>query len=256
MTYNFSIVPPLYHPPTNGLAERAVQTTKHGVCQIGGESVEDKLSRFLLKYRITPHSTTGTTPSELLMDRKLRSRLDLLFPDLQKTVEDKQWKQKQAHDNMKQIRSFREGDQVFSEHFASKNKKWTPGVIQQVTGPVSYQIRRLEDGRVVRRHVDNVQLRIVIVTNEASENEKDTVDNDQESWEQFIPTSSTVVTTTTSASGSSVPEASPTGPPPPSVTTSSGDVNVAGAPLRRSTRQRPPPDRYGFGSHKLRRGKL
>ena len=51
----------------------------------GGDSVEEKLSRLLLKYRITPHSTTGTTPSELLMGRKLRSHLDLLFPDLQKT---------------------------------------------------------------------------------------------------------------------------------------------------------------------------
>ena len=81
--------------------------------------------------------------------------------------------------------------------------------------------------------MDSVRLRSVIVTNEASENEKDTMGNDQESWQQLIPTnSSTFVTTTTSASGSSVPEASPTGPPPPSMTTSSGDVSVAGTPLR------------------------
>ena len=97
--------------------------------------------------------------------------------------------------------------------------------------------------------MDSVRLRSVIVTNEVSENEKDTMDNDQESWQQLIPTnSSTFVTTTTSASGSSVPEASPTGPLPPSVTTSSGDVSVAGTPLRRSTRHHPPPDRYGFGN--------
>ena len=58
------------------------------------------------------------------------------------------------------------------------------------------------------------------------------MDNDQESWQQHIPTnSSTFVTTTTSASGSSVPEVSPTGPPQPSVTTSSGDVSVAGDDL-------------------------
>ena len=138
--------------------------------------MEEKLSRVSLKYRIKPHSTTGTTPSELLICLKLRSRLDLLFPDLQKTMDYQQWKQKKAHDNMKQIRSFREGDQVFL-----LNKKWTPGVLQQVTGPESYQIR-LEDGRVARRPVNNVRLRIVIVTNEASENEKDSMDNDQESW--------------------------------------------------------------------------
>ena len=118
---------------------------------------------------------------------------------------------------------------------------------------ISYQIR-LKDGRVMRRHVDSVRLRSVIVTNEASENEKDTMGNDQESWQQLIPTnSSTFVTITTSASGSSVPEASPTGPPPPSVTTSSGDVSVAGAPLRRSTRHHPPPDRYGFGKSQTKK---
>ena len=74
------------------------------------------------------------------------------------------------------------------------------------------------------------------------------MDDDQKSWEPLIPiNSSTFVTTPTSASGSSMPEASPTGPPPTSLTTSSGDVSVAGAPLRRSTRQHPPPNRYGYG---------
>ena len=63
-----------YHPSTNGLAERAVQTVKQGLKQINGNSVEEKLSKFLLKYRITPHTTTGIPPSELLMGRPLRSR--------------------------------------------------------------------------------------------------------------------------------------------------------------------------------------
>jgi len=47
----------------------------------GPRSVEDKLSRFLLKYHITPHSTTSVAPCELLMGHRLRSRLDLLHPE-------------------------------------------------------------------------------------------------------------------------------------------------------------------------------
>ena len=90
-----------YHPSTNGLAERAVQTVKQGLKQINGNSVEEKLSRFLLKYRITPHTTTGIPPSELLMGHRLRSRLDLLHPDLSGHVEERQWKQKQIHDKAK-----------------------------------------------------------------------------------------------------------------------------------------------------------
>ena len=46
-------------------------------------SIENRLSKFLLWYRLTPHSTTGTAPAELLMGRHSRSVLDLLKPDLQ-----------------------------------------------------------------------------------------------------------------------------------------------------------------------------
>jgi len=71
-----------YQPSTNGLAERAVQAMKQALCQMQGPgSVEDKLSSFLFKYCITPHSTTGVAPRELLMGYQLRSRLDLLHPE-------------------------------------------------------------------------------------------------------------------------------------------------------------------------------
>ena len=99
-----------YHPSTNGLAERAVQTMKQGVRWMQGGSVQEKLAKFLFKYRITPHSTTGVSPSELLMGCRIRSRLDLLLPDLTSVVQDKQLKQKQAHDKKKPDRNFIIGD--------------------------------------------------------------------------------------------------------------------------------------------------
>ena len=45
-----------YHPSTNGLAERGVQTLKLGIKRTKGGSLQEKLSRFLFDYRITPHS--------------------------------------------------------------------------------------------------------------------------------------------------------------------------------------------------------
>ena len=69
-----------YHPASNGLAERAVQTFKSGVSKLQGP-IENRLLHFLFKYRITPQSTTGISPAELLMGRRLRSYLDLLHPD-------------------------------------------------------------------------------------------------------------------------------------------------------------------------------
>ena len=72
------------HPASNGLAERAVKTFKNGLSRMKKGSIIDKLSRFLFSYRNTPHSTTGSTPVELLMGRRLRSTLDLIKPDLEK----------------------------------------------------------------------------------------------------------------------------------------------------------------------------
>ena len=47
-----------YHPSSNGLAERAVQTMKRGLKNTAGATIQEKLSKFLFTYRLTPHSTT------------------------------------------------------------------------------------------------------------------------------------------------------------------------------------------------------
>ncbi len=64
-----------YHPSTNGLAERAVQTVKNGLRQMKGEAVEEKLSRFLMKYKNHSSFNHRISPSQLLMGHRLRTRL-------------------------------------------------------------------------------------------------------------------------------------------------------------------------------------
>jgi len=76
----------LYHPSLNGLAEIAVQTFKTAMKRMSSGSVEKKLTRFLLKYRVTPHSTTGVPPAELMFGGRLRTTLDLLQPSIGQNV--------------------------------------------------------------------------------------------------------------------------------------------------------------------------
>ena len=57
-----------YHPASNGLAERAVQTFKNAMKKATTSDLETHLTRFLFQCRITPHTTTGVSPAELLMD--------------------------------------------------------------------------------------------------------------------------------------------------------------------------------------------
>ena len=79
-----------YHPASNGLAERAVKTFKTGLKKMTDGTTLDKLSRFLFAYRNTPQTATGVSPAELLLGHGLHSRLDLLKPDLQVRVLQKQ----------------------------------------------------------------------------------------------------------------------------------------------------------------------
>ena len=146
-----------YHPSTNGLAERAVQTLKDGLRCIKDGTIETRLARFLSKYRLTPHSTTGLSPSEMLLGRRPRSRLDLMNPDLAQKVLSNQLQQKRTHDNSKQARSFKVGDEVYVRSFNNINH-WIPGSILATTGPLSYKIS-LANGVVIKHHVDHVKAR-------------------------------------------------------------------------------------------------
>ena len=86
-----------YHPTSNGLAERAVQIVKKGLKKIKQGHIRNRLAQILLTYRLTPQTTTGVSPSELLLGRRSRSRLDLLKPHTAERVEQKQLEQKRIH---------------------------------------------------------------------------------------------------------------------------------------------------------------
>ncbi|CAL1280694.1 unnamed protein product [Larinioides sclopetarius] len=81
-----------FHSATNGQAESIVQLFKASLKSSRGDSgdLNVKLQRFLLQYRITPHSLTGETPSALFLRTCIRTRLDLFKPNLRDKVVQKQ----------------------------------------------------------------------------------------------------------------------------------------------------------------------
>ena len=116
-----------YHPSSNGLAERAVQTVKDGLKKMTGP-LEARIPRFLLKYRVTPQATTGIAPAELLMGRRIRTYLDLLYPTIKQRVRSHQMVQKESGDAHTRTRQFNPGDRVLCRNFAT-GPKWLPGKV-------------------------------------------------------------------------------------------------------------------------------
>ena len=71
-----------FHPAANGEAERLVGVFKQAMKRAVREEKKSKhlvLREFLQQYRVTPHSTTGRTPAELMLRHQMRSSLSLCY---------------------------------------------------------------------------------------------------------------------------------------------------------------------------------
>ena len=92
-------------------------------------------------------------PAELFLNRRLRTRLDLIRPDLGRKVFNKQSDQKTRHDKSSREREFALGEQVLVQNFRGE-PKWLDGTVTEQTGPVSYKV--LVGDQLWKRHVDQM----------------------------------------------------------------------------------------------------
>ena len=144
-----------YHPASNGLVERFVQTMKRPLKaeERDGKTIHHRLAEFLLAYRSTEQATTKLCPSQLFLGWKLRTRFDLLKPDTKGVVLTIQADQKQYHD--RHVRHcLCPGTPVMVQNFQDA-RKWIPGTIVKKLGPVTYSVD-LGTGRLVRKDIDHL----------------------------------------------------------------------------------------------------
>ena len=88
------------------------------------------------------------------MNRGPRSVLDLVKPDLKNKMKQKQSAQKAQHDRTALDHQLQVGESVYTRNLPS-GKTWLKGTVSEIRGPVSFVIE-IEDGRLVRRHVDHI----------------------------------------------------------------------------------------------------
>ncbi|XP_060546708.1 uncharacterized protein K02A2.6-like [Pantherophis guttatus] len=135
-----------FHPASNGLVERFVRTAKEALSRLNAGDWQARIDQFLAIQHATLCTSTGYSPTELLMGRKLRCILDRLHPDY-------------STDNYKReeggLRQFQIGTPVFTRNYAN-GPLWIKGVIVGITGPKSY-IVDVGHGKIWRRHIDQLR---------------------------------------------------------------------------------------------------
>lgn len=229
-----------YHPKTNGLAERFVRTFKQRFLSAKDDSGDEalRLQRFLMSYRTTPHKTTGKSPAELFLGRRIQTRLDRLKPDPRRKMEKEVWKQKTYHDVKARIRSFEEGQDVWVKNELEPG--WRPGVVGRKTGELSYEVN--VGGQAKRKHADQLRERSGAVDETPAPTLMDT--RHPAEPKEVVPQDNQEVVPQDSQEelGQQDGNRNAMAEQPGKTSVPAGEQ----PPLRRSTRIRNPPKRYGY----------
>lgn len=152
-----------YHPQSNGKAEKFVDLLKTGITKAEGNA-DQKLREFLTTYRYTPsYNLGGKSPSELMNNRRMKTRLDLLHPSTQVSNsrnEDMEQQFNKFHGA--KWKDFKVNDRVYYKlHSSNASWKWTPARIVSLVGAVNYTIM-LEDGKIIRKaHSNQLKSRFI-----------------------------------------------------------------------------------------------
>nr|XP_050045697.1 uncharacterized protein K02A2.6-like [Dermacentor andersoni] len=206
-----------YHPQSNGLAERAVRTVKEGLRKNPAGTLQERLIKFLFRYRTTPLEG-GKSPAELLLGFRPRTRLTASLTD--KKVTENDCSAGPVLGAATAPTRYQPGRQVWSRQFQSA-RKWMPATVVSTTGARMVTLETPEGPQ--RRHVDQLRPRLGTGSSPSKPSEVQTGDEAQCSAEQAA-----------AREGS--------------------DARVVGSqaedqqPPRRSTRLRKPPDRLTYSS--------
>lgn len=170
------VTTPPYNSQSNGLAENAVKTCKNKIYtymsdpENRGIEMTNLLSRFLFNYRITPHTTTGKSPSLLMFGREFRSRLTLLkennknttptktkewFPEVQENMLKAQETQKRNYGGVKR-KLFNKDQSVFVRDYRNNKESWIKAKIEKQIGKSTFKCK-IEEGNVWKRHANQIR---------------------------------------------------------------------------------------------------
>ena len=157
-----------FHPQSNGLAERFVDTFKRALLKMKGEGSSQKaLQRFLMTYRSTPcpSAKNQQSPAEMFIGRKLTTQISRLVMGSQEAKKGRLQgsKTKMAENFNRQHgakkRSFNVDDLVYArDHRTPSKPSWTAGRVVRIRGRSMYDVE-ISKEVVWTRHVNQLRPR-------------------------------------------------------------------------------------------------
>ena len=140
-----------YHPASNGIAERFVRTFKEGMVKEQQMEQTNKtiaVRNILRSYRWSPHTSTNSSPANMMFKHSVRTELDMIKPD---QLSKQQQQQKQTKYSVGQL-------VWVLKYRLNKRPQWKPGHIKKIIGSMIYAVE-LSDGQQCKRHQNQLRPR-------------------------------------------------------------------------------------------------
>jgi len=149
-----------YHPQSNGAAERTVRSFKNALEKHleEGHTSESAIATWLLEYKASQHTTTGTSPALRFMGRELRTPVNVFLTTGEWREENARERQRRNYSGQRNIGSkqFSKGQLVWVKKGA---RNFEPAVIHEQQSPTHYYVN-IEQRGIVAAHVDQLTPRV------------------------------------------------------------------------------------------------
>lgn len=112
---------------------------------------------------MTPHCSTGQSPSDAMYGRKIKTRLDMIIPDKKnkfensynrKEIESKHLQRKYYRGRI--ARKLKLGKNVQIKNIKGNKSIWLEAKIKEIIGKRLY-LCELQDGKIIKRHIDQIK---------------------------------------------------------------------------------------------------